>query len=117
MDKKAMDKAIKLACDAAAKDAEHKTIARMRAISEAEEFVKPYVGKLVAKDSAEAVYKAALDVMKINVKDVHPSAYQAILAAQPKPGGNRKESFAQDSSPGSLSADVLAMFPDAARLG
>lgn len=119
MDKAAMDKAIKLAVDAArketAKDVEASTIARLRGISEAEEIVKPYVGKLVAMDSAEAVYKAALGALKIDTKDLHPSAYKAVLMAQPKPGEERKSHMASDSA-GVVSSDFAEAFPSAGRL-
>ena len=77
-DPKAMDAAIKKASDNA--------VARVRAIAEAEKVIAPYVGEIVAQDSAEAVYKVALDMMKIDVAGVHPSAYRAILEAQKKPG-------------------------------
>lgn len=97
--KKAMDKAIQLACDATEKKTEAKVMANMRAIVEAEEFIKPYVGKLVAMDSAEAVYKAALEAMKIDIKDLHPSAYKSVLAAQQKPGEAHKSRIAQDAQP------------------
>jgi len=80
--KPGMDEAIK----AAAKTAEDAAVARMRAISEAEKVVRPYVGELVAQDSAEAVYKLALDTLGVNVEGVHPSAFRAILEAQKKPG-------------------------------
>jgi 8-oxo-dGTP pyrophosphatase MutT (NUDIX family) len=109
----AMDKAIKLATDAARKDAEQATIARLRGIQEAEEDAKLYVGKLVAQDSAEGVYKAALEILKVDVKDVHPSAYRHILLAQPKPGDAPKPRIAQDSSPSSA---VLEAFPGADRV-
>ncbi|WP_174958557.1 DUF2213 domain-containing protein [Burkholderia aenigmatica] len=117
--KTAMDKAIKLAVDAArrdtAKEVESSTIARIRGIQDAEEAVKPYVGKLaIAMDSAEEVYKAALELMKVDVKDVHPSAYRAVLMAQPKPGDAPKHRIAQDSA-----ADVnvvLEAFPGADRI-
>jgi hypothetical protein len=115
MSKAAMDKAIKLACDAVARETEAKTIARLRGISEAEEIVKPYVGKLaVAMDSAEGVYKTALDMLKIDIKDVHPSAYKAILVAQPKPGDAPKPRIAADSQ---LPGDFSEAFPNAHRLG
>jgi 8-oxo-dGTP pyrophosphatase MutT (NUDIX family) len=114
MDKAAMDKAIKLACDAVARDTEAKTIARLRGIQEAEEVVKPYVGKLTAMDSAESVYKAALEVLKVDVKGVHPSAYKAVLMAQPQPGDTPKPRVAQDSA---LPTDLAEVFPDSQRLG
>ncbi len=119
VDKAAMDKAITLAVDAArkqtAKDVEASTIARLRGISEAEEAVKPYVGKLAAMDSADAVYKAALELLKVDVKGVHPSAYRHILAAQPKPGDN-KTNLASDSAI-TPPSDMSEVFPDANRLG
>jgi hypothetical protein len=117
MSKAAMDKAIKLACDATARDVEAKTIARLRGISEAEEIVKPYVGKLaVAMDSAEGVYKTALEMLKVDIKDVHPSAYKAILVAQPKPGAEVKPRIAQDGA-SSVSSDFHEAFPNASRIG
>jgi 8-oxo-dGTP pyrophosphatase MutT (NUDIX family) len=116
MDKAAMDKAIKIACDAVARDTEAKTIARLRGISEAEEIAKPYVGKLVAMDSAEAVYKAALGALKVDIKDVHPSAYKAVLMAQPKPGEERKVHLASDSA-SVVPSDMAEAFPNVHRLG
>jgi len=112
--KGAMDKAIRLAVDAARKETRESTIALIRGIQTAEEEVKPYVGKLAAMDSAEDVYKAALEIMKVDVKDVHPSAYRAVLMAQAKPGDTPKPRIAQDSSP---SADFHDTFPNAGRLG
>ncbi|NKI68952.1 DUF2213 domain-containing protein [Collimonas pratensis] len=113
MDKAAMDQAIKLACDATARDTEAKTIARLRGISEAEKIVKPFVGELVAMDSAEAVYKAALKTLGVDTKDIHPSAFKAVLMAQPKPDEVRKPVIAADSKP---STDLMDAFPDANRL-
>lgn len=110
--KGAMDKAIKLATDAARKDAEQATIARLRGIQAAEEEVRPYVGKLVAQDSAEGVYKAALEILKIDIKDVHPSAYRAILLAQPKETPKTPR-IAADSS---MTSGVLEAFPGADRI-
>ena len=119
VDKAAMDKAINLAVDTAtsktARDVEASTIARLRGIQEAEEAVKPYVGKLAAMDSADAVYKAALEIMKVDVKGVHPSAYRHILAAQPKPS-DAKVTIASDSAIAAPS-DMAECFPNAARLG
>ncbi|WP_347558566.1 DUF2213 domain-containing protein [Robbsia sp. KACC 23696] len=116
VDKTAMDAAIKLAVDAARRDTENKTIARLRGIAEAEEIAQPYVGKLVAMDSAEAVYKAALETLKVDIKGVHPSAYKAVLVAQPKPGEAvpRRASLASDAAP---TAELLEMFPNAHRVG
>ncbi len=80
--KPAMDAAIK----AAVRTAEDAAIKRIRAIADAEVAVQPWVGKLViAADSAEVVYKTALETMGVDVAGVHPSAFRAILEAQPKP--------------------------------
>lgn len=77
---KAMDAAIA----AAAKSADD----RHRGIREAERAVRPYVGELqMAFDSADQVFQAALKHLGVkDVEKIHPSAYSALLAAQPKPG-------------------------------
>lgn len=86
----AMDAAMREVVKQAAKDAEDAAIRRMRAVADAESFVMPWVGRLaVAQDSAEAVYRAALDALGINLSGIHPSAFRAILEAQPKPGTAR----------------------------
>ncbi len=114
MNKAAMDKAIKLACDATAREIEKKTIARLNAVRDAEDAVKPYVGKLVAMDSADEVYKAALHALKVDIAGVHPSAYRHILLAQPNPNEAKKAArpLASDSS---LSSDIMDQFPDLKR--
>jgi hypothetical protein len=84
--KPAMDAAIKKASDKAATDA----VARINGVREAEKAVAPYVGEVVAMDSAAEVYKFALDSLKVDVTGVHSSAYAAILAAQPKPADATK---------------------------
>jgi 8-oxo-dGTP pyrophosphatase MutT (NUDIX family) len=112
MDKAAMDRAIKIACDATARDAERKTIARMRAIVEAEELVKPLVGKLAAMDSAEDVFKAALTALNVDVSGVHPSAYRTLLKYIPNPNEvHRQPGMASDRSI-EPTADIYAQFPD-----
>jgi hypothetical protein len=111
MDKKAMDAAIETAVKAATTTA----IARVNAIRDAEREVRPFVGDIVvAMDSADAVRKFALETLGVNVEGVHPSAYSAILALQPKPDGRRTQTpkFAHDAA---MAANEL--FPDAARIG
>lgn len=96
------------------KEVELNTINRLTAISDAKEDVRSYVGKIaVACDSAEGVYKAALDLMKVDVAGVHPSAYRAILMAQPKRDSAPKESIALDSA---MESDLLKLIPDAGRI-
>lgn len=72
-----------------------------RDLRDAENFVRPWIGELaMAQDSAEAVYRLALDSLGVDVKGVHPSALRAILAAQPKPGSRPavRERLAADSA-------------------
>jgi hypothetical protein len=112
-DKQAMDAAIKLASDAtlatAIKQAKEETLKQARETREAEAFVRPYVGDLaIACDSAEAVYKAALDTLNVKVEGVPPAAYKHILAAQQKPGEQRRAHVALDAAP---AADFAARFP------
>ncbi len=61
-----------------------------RDITEAEKIARPYVGEMPAMDSAEAVYKAALTELGVDTKGMHPSAFRAVLQAQPKPGGETR---------------------------
>ena len=70
-DDKAMDERIKAA--------EDKAISRMLAIRQAEKDVYPILGEVAAMDSAEAVYKLALDHLAIDVTGIHPSAFPALL--------------------------------------
>ncbi len=86
-DKQAMDTAIRVACEST----EKRTIKRMRDLAEAEQFIRPYVGDAVimAQDSAEDVYRLALDELGVSTKGVHPSAYRTILEAMGVPGAKR----------------------------
>lgn len=54
-------------------------VAAVNALHVAREAVKPLVG-VVALDSAEAVYKFALDHEKVALDGVHPSSYGALVA-------------------------------------
>lgn len=77
--KKAMDEAI-------ASDRQQER-QRQRDVRDAERFVRPWIGDLaVAYDSAEEVYKAALEARGKSAKGIHPSAYRTILEMLPKPG-------------------------------
>ncbi len=75
-DKEAHDRK---AMDAAIQQAETAAVHRMRAIQQAEKDVQPILGEVAAMDSAEAVYKLALDHLAIDCTDVHPSAYAALV--------------------------------------
>jgi hypothetical protein len=105
-DKKAMDAAIaaavanalkgsesriKLSADAAAKA----TIARIDALNAARAQVLPHVGDVMGLDSAEAVYRFAFDKLDVDVTDVDPSAFPAMMRLLPKPGATP---IAQDAA-------------------
>lgn len=62
-----------------ANDAANSAVARVNALHTAREAVKPLVG-IVALDSAEAVYKFALDHEKVALDGVPPAAYAALVA-------------------------------------
>ncbi|SEF31366.1 hypothetical protein SAMN03159371_05270 [Variovorax sp. NFACC28] len=107
--KAAMDKAIAAASDATAK----RVRAEMEALHTARKEVAPMVGE-VALDSAEAVYKFALDQAKVDVADVHPSAYRALvkmhLADKPK----ASTQLGMDSA---SAKKVAEQFPNLSRFG
>ena len=121
-DDKKEDKVDKTAMDAAlvehGKKVEAATIARINAIHEAKQLVKPHVGELTgAFDSASDVLKFALDAAKIDLKGVPTEAYAAMVKMLPKPG----------SAPASTGTVHVAMdakdeasfaerFPDANRI-
>jgi hypothetical protein len=111
VDKAAMDSAIRNARDHAVKE----TMQRMRDISEAEDLVRPFIGKVaIAQDSAEAVYRLALDAADVDVTGVHPSAFKAMVRLLPKPGdaAPSRRPLAQDSVG---DADFAKHFPGASR--
>ena len=115
-DKQAMDAAIKAESEKAAAAAVKVAMDAANARITAVQFVRPWLGDVdaMACDSAEAVYKLALDHLKIDVKDVHPSAFRAILSAAPKPSTERKAApLAMDARPDD---EFTKRFPDAARL-
>jgi hypothetical protein len=108
-DKTAMDAAI----NAATKLAEKATIERMNAIRVAEKEVQPLIGEVVAQDSAEAVYKLALDNAGVDVKGVHPSAYRAMVKLLSKPADVKESRVAMDSA---HKDDFAKRFPTAGKL-
>lgn len=116
--KPAMDAAIKLATDLTAKKVKAEVIETQRAIRQAENAVKPYVGELasdLAFDSAADVYAAALKMRGVDVKDVHPSAFPKLLELLPKAGARaveQGEKIAMDSG----SSGFAERHPEAARI-
>lgn len=86
------------------------------AATEAREVVRPWVGALsMALDSADAIYKAALDGLGVTTDGIHPTALRAVLEAQPKPGESRQQRIAQDSG-GKEKSALLTNFPGLATI-
>lgn len=96
MDKKAMDAAIAKAVSKGVKDAEAKFTAR----HEAEKFVRPLVGEISGMDSADEIYKYALDQGGVDLTGVHPSAYRAMtqMLISQKSAAPRDSEMASDAS-------------------
>lgn len=95
--KKAMDAAIKVATKMAT-DAAIKT---QREIRDAEEAVRPLVGKLISMDSAEDVYRTALKVKGVDASEVTQVAALKLLVAQlplPDARPQRDAKIAMDST-------------------
>lgn len=101
MTKDEVDKMVKQATDSA--------IQGQRAISEAEKFIKPWVGELtptLAFDSAEAVHRAALEALGVDHKEIHASALKTVLTHIPKPQAKtQRELMATDAKPVAKSFD------------
>ena len=85
------------AMDAAIKSAEQRTMDRFNAIRRAEREVAPILGEVAAMDSADAVYKMALDALGADTSGVHPSAYGALVRELSK-AKSAKPAFAQDAA-------------------
>ena len=84
--KPAMDAAIRVAADA--------TMQRMQAVRMAEDDVEPIIGRVRGQTTAEAVYKLALDHMKVDLEGLPPVAFgplfqslAANLSDEPAPVG------------------------------
>ena len=76
--KPAMDAAIKTAKTQARKEA----VKDFNAIRQAEIDVKPLVGDVVAMDSAEEIYRYALEQEGIEIDGVHPTALRSLVKIQ-----------------------------------
>lgn len=104
------------AMNAAVADAQTKTIERMNAIRVAEKDVHPFIGEIkVTMDSAADIYKLAFDHLKVDVSGIDPSAYRALLAAQPNPNATQpRPRLAADHS--AAANDFNTRFPNAVKL-
>ncbi len=112
VDKVAMDAAIRVASERAVLNAISQTTARLNARADAERFVRPWIGEVaLAMDTADDVYRLALDTLGVVTKDVHPSAFKAMLALVPKPGDalSRPARLAHDAA---TVAALETRFPD-----
>ncbi|HBZ9667452.1 TPA: DUF2213 domain-containing protein [Klebsiella pneumoniae] len=107
--KTAMDSAIRLAADSATK----KAAENFRKIREAELVVRPLIGDVVAMDSAEDIYRTALEQSGVDIAGVHPSAYPAMVKMAISQKENSRPVIAQDSA--SVSEFEKA-FPTAGKL-
>ncbi|MER1314151.1 DUF2213 domain-containing protein [Klebsiella pneumoniae] len=107
--KTAMDSAIRLAADSATK----KAAENFRKIREAELVVRPLIGDVVAMDSAEDVYRTALEQSGVDISGVHPSAYPAMVKMAISQKENSRPVIAQDSASAS---EFEKAFPTAGKL-
>jgi hypothetical protein len=111
--RKAMDAAIRAATAAT----ERNITERFRAIHDAEHDVTPWFSTTgMAFDSADAVYRMALDSLGVDhdgVTDI--KALRAMLRAQPKPGARQSERpFAMDAA--ATASGFAQRWPQAARI-
>lgn len=89
----AMDAAIKAAVGKVRKD--------QSALRDAEAFVRPWVGEVVAMDSAEEVLRSAAKALGVDSADtIHVSALKTVISMQPKPGARptRQPTVAMDAA-------------------
>jgi 8-oxo-dGTP pyrophosphatase MutT (NUDIX family) len=115
------DKPTKAGMDAAiakaTQDTEARVLKTQRDLREAEEAVRPYVGKLaIAHDSAESVYRTALTTLGVDKADVEGLAIgglKAILKQMPLADAKDKKPIAMDAS---ALKDFSARYPDAAKI-
>jgi uncharacterized protein len=108
-DKKANDAAIRLAAD----NARSSALSEFRAIRQAEQDVQPLVGAVVAMDSAEEIYRFALDSVGVDTKGVHASALPAMVSMAKERKSAPSPRVAMDASHAS---DFATRFPTATKL-
>lgn len=86
---------------------ESNAVAKVTALFEAREKVKPIVGQ-IACDSAEEVYKTALAKSGVSTKGIHPSAYGAMVDLVLQ-GKQNTPNIAQDSAYASASTGLKSI--------
>ncbi|EPN6131771.1 TPA: DUF2213 domain-containing protein [Enterobacter asburiae] len=107
--KTAMDSAIRLAADSATKRAAE----NFRKVREAEQAVRPLIGDVVAMDSADDVYRTALEQAGVDIEGVHPSAFPKMVKMAIEQQNNKRPVIAQDSASHS---EFEKAFPTAGKL-
>lgn len=107
--KTAMDSAIRLAADSATKRAAE----NFRKVREAEHAVRPLIGDVVAMDSADDVYRTALEQAGVDIEGVHPSAFPKMVKMAIEQQNNKRPVIAQDSASHS---EFEKAFPTAGKL-
>lgn len=107
--KTAMDSAIRLAADSATKRAAE----NFRKVREAEQTVRPLIGDVVAMDSADDVYRTALEQSGVDIEGVHPSAFPKMVKMAIEQQNNKRPVIAQDSASNS---EFEKAFPTAGKL-
>ncbi|MGR7031624.1 DUF2213 domain-containing protein [Klebsiella aerogenes] len=110
--KPAMDAAIKSAKAQARKDA----VKDFNAIRQAEIDVKPLVGDVVAMDSAEDIYRYALEQEEVDIEGVHPSAFRSLVKAQISTHQARKPGKPPLAMDGKTVTGFASRFPNATKL-
>lgn len=107
--KTAMDNAIRLAADSATKRAAE----NFRKVREAEQAVRPLIGDVVAMDSADDVYRTALEQAGVDIEGVHPSAFPKMVKMAIEQQNNKRPVIAQDSA---TVGEFEKAFPTAGKL-
>ncbi|ECH0841208.1 DUF2213 domain-containing protein [Salmonella enterica subsp. enterica] len=107
--KTAMDSAIRLAAASATKRAAE----NFRKVREAEQAVRPLIGDVVAMDSADDVYRTALEQAGVDIEGVHPSAFPKMVKMAIEQQNNKRPVIAQDSASHS---EFEKAFPTAGKL-
>ena len=93
-------------------------LADFNALRLAEREVEPFVGALDNLPATAAeIYKLALDAAKIDLTDVDPSAYKAMVRVMPKPADPQPTIALDRAARADGATDFHARYPHAVKLG
>ncbi len=112
VNQQAMDAAIRKAKE----ETKREVTQQLRNIAEAEKIVKPIIGEVQAQDSAEAVYRLALDQAGVDLEGVHPSAFKAMVLMLPKPGEESPRKQIKIAHDSKSVVSFNARFPQASKV-